>query len=244
VIFKNIPKKTTFNYCILHLKPHTFVRTTKIETIKIDHQKRNIMQTLCIVSQLPIFLMGLDHLFTTSSTIQVAFTASNEAQFWQAMTHQSPDIIILDSHFADLCAKIKLKHGVCSKILLLGTPADAKKLKLLFTSGASGFTLQTVEPAALLDAVERTLKGELYVHPDLISAYLNPKPAVPAAIEVLTKREQEVLNLIVNEKTTQEIASYLYISLATVETHRHHLIHKLGVKNTAGLVREAMRATL
>jgi DNA-binding NarL/FixJ family response regulator len=202
------------------------------------------MQTLSIVSQSPIFLMGLDHLFTTSSTVNCAFTASNEVQFWQAMTRHTSNIILLDSHFADLCAKIKQKYGSSIKILLLGTPADAKKLKLFFTSGASGFTLQTVEPEVLLDAVERTLKGELYVHPDLISAYLNPKPIAPTAIDVLTKREQEVLNLIVDEKTTQEIASYLYISLATVETHRHHLIHKLGVKNTAGLVREAMRATL
>jgi DNA-binding NarL/FixJ family response regulator len=202
------------------------------------------MQTLLILSPSPIFLMGLDYLFTTESINHSAFTASNEAQFWQTMSTHKPDMVLLDSHFADLCVKIKQKYASSIKILLLGTPADAKKLKLFFTSGASGFTLQTVEPEALLDAVERTMKGDLYVHPNLISAYLNPKPIAPAAIDVLTKREQEVLNLIVDEKTTQEIASHLYISLATVETHRHHLIHKLGVKNTAGLVREAMRATL
>lgn len=202
------------------------------------------MQTLLILSPSPIFLMGLDHLFATNPIIHNVFTASNEAQFWQAMSTHKPNIVLLDSHFGDFCVKIKQKYGASTKILLLGTSADAKKLKLFFTAGASGFTLQTVEPEALLDAVERTMKGELYVHPDLISAYLNPKPIVSSAIDVLTKREQEVLTLIVDEKTTQEIARHLYISLATVETHRHHLIHKLGVKNTAGLVREAMRATL
>jgi DNA-binding NarL/FixJ family response regulator len=200
------------------------------------------MPSLSIVSQSPIFLMGLDQLFATSSIIQVAFTSSNEAHFWQSMSNNVPNIVLLDSCFADLCPKIRQKYGAHIKMLLLGTAADAKKMKLFFTLGATGFTLQTVEPQALIDAVERVGKGELYVHPDLISAYLSPKPVAPTAIDVLTKREQQILNLIVDEKTTQEIASQLYISLATVETHRHHLIHKLGVKNTAGLVREAMRA--
>jgi DNA-binding NarL/FixJ family response regulator len=200
------------------------------------------MKTLFIVNQSPIFLMGLNHLFTTSSTFNVAFTASNESQLWQSTADYVPDVILLDSHFSCLCAKIKQKYGVKTKILIFGTPADAKKLKLFFASGASGFTLQTVEPHALIDAVERTANGELFVHPDLISAFLCPKPSASPALDVLTKREHEILNLIVDEKTTQEIATQLYISLATVETHRHHLIHKLGVKNTAGLVREAMRA--
>ncbi len=200
------------------------------------------MPTLSIVSQSPIFLMGLDQLFATSSTIQIAFMTSDESHFWESMSSSVPDIVLLDSCFIDLCPKIKQKYGSRIKILLLGTAADAKKMKLFFTLGAMGFTLQTVEPQTLIDAVERIGKGELYVHPDLISAYLSPKPVAPTAIDVLTKREQQILNLIVDEKTTQEIASQLYISLATVETHRHHLIHKLGVKNTAGLVREAMRA--
>jgi DNA-binding NarL/FixJ family response regulator len=200
------------------------------------------MKTLFIVNQSPIFLMGLNHLFTISSTFNVAFTASNESQLWQSTADNVPDVILLDSHFSCLCAKIKQKYGAPTKILIFGTPADAKKLKLFFASGASGFTLQTVEPQALIDAVERTANGELYVHPDLISAFLCPKPSASLVLDVLTKREHEILNLIVDEKTTQEIATQLYISLATVETHRHHLIHKLGVKNTAGLVREAMRA--
>jgi DNA-binding NarL/FixJ family response regulator len=200
------------------------------------------MKTLFIANQSPIFLMGLNHLFTTSTTFHTIKTAATACQFWQAMDDCVPDVILLDSHFADLCVKIKQKHGGKTKILMFGTAADAKKLKCFFALGASGFTLQTVEPAALIDAVERTANGELFVHPDLVSAFLCPKPAASAAFDNLTKREHEILHLIVDEKTTQEIASQLFISSATVETHRHHLIHKLGVKNTAGLVREAMRA--
>jgi DNA-binding NarL/FixJ family response regulator len=200
------------------------------------------MKTLFIVHQSPIFLMGLNHLFATSSQFNTVATAATTCRFWQEIALQTPDIILLDSYFSDLCVKIKQKCGNNTKVLLLGTAADARRLKLFFASGASGFTLQTVEPNALIDAVERTANGELYVHPDLLCAFLTPKPVAHLCLDVLTKREQEVLNLIVDEKTTQEIASELYISLATVETHRHHLIHKLGVKNTAGLVREAVRA--
>ncbi|MCR9014596.1 helix-turn-helix transcriptional regulator [Aquiflexum sp. XJ19-11] len=64
-------------------------------------------------------------------------------------------------------------------------------------------------------------------------------PAVPAK-HSLTKREKEILQLIVEEYTTQEIANKLFISFCTVETHRLHLIQKMGVRNTAGLVREAV----
>lgn len=202
------------------------------------------MTALSILNQSPIFLMGLDNLFSNNPTFHVAFTASRVCQFWQAMSQNTPDVVLLDSHFADLCPEIKRKYGKTTKILLFGTSADAKKMKQFFAAGAAGFTLQTVEPAALIDAVERTAKGELYVHPDLISAYLCPKSSDRSVCDVLTKREQEVLNLIVDEQTTQQIAAQLYISLATVETHRHHLINKLGVKNTAGLVREAMRAAM
>jgi DNA-binding NarL/FixJ family response regulator len=202
------------------------------------------MTTLSTLNQSPIFSMGLDHLFATSATFKVAFTASTALQFWQSMNCTVPDIVLLDSHFADLCPTIKQQHGARTKILILGTPADAKKLKQFFGLGALGFTLQTVEPFTLIDAIERVVKGELFVHADLVSAYLKPKSIASTVLNALTKREQEILNLIVDEKTTQEIAAALYISLATVETHRHHLIHKLGVKNTAGLVREAMRASM
>jgi len=60
----------------------------------------------------------------------------------------------------------------------------------------------------------------------------------------LTPRENEVLQLIVEEHTINEIAKKLFISQCTVETHRVNLIHKLGVKNTAGLVRVAFEAGL
>ena len=202
------------------------------------------MTTLSILNQSPIFLMGLDNLFANNPSFHVVFTASKVCQFWQSMYQNAPDVVLLDSHFADLCPIIKQKYGTTTKILLFGTSTDAKKMKSFFAAGATGFTLQTVEPNALIDAVERTAKGELYVHPDLISAYLCPKSNPRTLCDGLTKREQEILNLIVEEQTTQQIAAQLYISSATVETHRHHLISKLGVKNTAGLVREAMRAVM
>ncbi len=202
------------------------------------------MKSLFIVNQSPIFLLGLEHLFSTSSTFTTVFSAANTCQFWTAIHQQIPDVILLDSHFADLCPVLKQQQGAAVKILLFGTPLDAKRMKQLFCAGATGFTLQTVEPQLLTEAVERVANGELYVHPDLLSAYLNSKSCPQHALHVLTKREQEILNLIVDEKTTQEIATQLFISLATVETHRHHLINKFGVKNTAGLVREAMRAAV
>jgi DNA-binding NarL/FixJ family response regulator len=59
-------------------------------------------------------------------------------------------------------------------------------------------------------------------------------------LPTLSRREKEILKLIVNESTTAEIAEKLFISIGTVETHRHNMMNKLSVRNTAGLVRVAL----
>jgi len=96
----------------------------------------------------------------------------------------------------------------------------------------------------MLQAIEQVAAGEQYLSPavseKLVAAALR-QPKQAGFIPKLTRREKEVLGLILEEFTNVEIAEKLFISLSTVETHRRHLCEKLGARNTAGLVRDAIK---
>jgi DNA-binding NarL/FixJ family response regulator len=130
--------------------------------------------------------------------------------------------------------------------LLLGGYLSHRRYGRLCKRGLCAYLLHTASAKQLLTAIENVLNGETYLDPNLTAAWQRgTTPAPPRGLLFpLTRREREVLELIVGEYTTDEIAGKLYISRCTVETHRSHILQKLGVRNTAGLVREALRHEL
>lgn len=133
------------------------------------------------------------------------------------------------------------------KILLFGVGDTVPEIRKYFKQGVSAYLPKSADFAEIETALACLEAGELYVPPSLNKSFSNwltdpvrkKKPGCK-----LTQREQEILQLIVEEFTTTEIAKKLYIGPCTVETHRVNLIQKLGVKNVAGLVREAIQQQL
>jgi DNA-binding NarL/FixJ family response regulator len=127
----------------------------------------------------------------------------------------------------------------------LGLP-EAKLLKKYFRDATDGVLLKSVEAGELLSAIDKSLAGEKYIQKKLQDTVFNNwlSPAIKRTNQKLTAREKEILQLIVEEYTSKEIADKLFIGHCTAETHRLNLIQKLGVKNTAGLVREAIQLQL
>lgn len=163
----------------------------------------------------------------------------------------TPDVIILDallrqSDSVELCKNIR---GLSpqSKIILFGTEEDPVVIKKCFQQGIHGYLLRKATPAELLLAVTTVQSGGIFFDDSLrksLSDYaLGMTPKKRYNIQ-LTRREREILQLIVEEHTTKEIANTLYIELCTVETHRQNIMQKLGAKNTAGLVRVAIQQQL
>lgn len=111
------------------------------------------------------------------------------------------------------------------------------------TNGACGYLLKTADIEVLLKAIETVSEGGEFfdeaIKQKLIQDSLFGKRRTGLA-PMLTRREKEVLKLIINECTNAEIADTLFLSLRTVEKHRTSLLQKLRVKNTAGLVKEAI----
>lgn len=114
----------------------------------------------------------------------------------------------------------------------------------MLRNGALGYLLKNSKPETLAEAIQAVFMGEQYIDPSLKDrvwkAMLQQKKQAEIKPEV-SKREQEILQLIAYEFTSQEIADKLCLSMRTVETHRLNLLLKLGMKNTAGLIRYAVQ---
>ena len=133
-------------------------------------------------------------------------------------------------------------HGFLALLVVTyaGSFKETALVKTAIRNGADGYLLKDASEQDFLSAVESVLKGEQYIQKnvqDLMLKEAMGQKKDTSYIPKLTRREKEILQLIVDEKTTQEIADTLFLSVSTVETHRMNLISKLGVKNVAGLVK-------
>ena len=131
------------------------------------------------------------------------------------------------------------------KVLVLTMQKDQEHFKHAMAHGASGYVLKEDAYDQLALAVKTVLMGKKFVSPTisrLLTDYYvrSLDEAESSSLDILTKREQQVLQFIATGMANKNIASRLKLSVRTVETHRANLSHKLGIKNTAGLVKYAL----
>ena len=191
---------------------------------------------------------GAQH-FSQIPNIEMLAACRTERALTTALDKAIPDILILDhevitGNATKYCASLLAKYSRL-KVLLFTTMTDVHLLRKFFQIGVNGYLPHTASSDQLGKAVQTIIAGQIFV-PDF---FKNQLAEMSLGIQSgdysqLTTREKEVLRLIIDEHTTKEIAEKLYISNSTAETHRLNMIHKLGVRNTAGLVREGLRKGL
>jgi len=147
---------------------------------------------------------------------------------------------------AERALKCALKgRNQAANIIVFGPRPKPTALRRLLQQGLSAYLLRTATPETIAQAVAAAIRAETYLDPNLKAELLNEQLGLrPTTDILLTRREKQILQLIVEENTTGEIATQLFISPCTVETHRANILGKLGVRNVAGIVREAMRREL
>lgn len=130
------------------------------------------------------------------------------------------------------------------KVLILSMHEEEQYIKDLIDHGASGYILKNTGASELIKAIRTVAEGKNFFSNEVYSTLImgNNKKANTTDVIQLTKREIEVLKLISNEMKNHEIAEALFVSIRTVDTHRRNLLQKLNVKNTAGLVRYAVKS--
>jgi DNA-binding NarL/FixJ family response regulator len=173
---------------------------------------------------------------TTTEWMGHAMSASSCLSFLQ---QQQPDVILMDINLPDfsgidLCKQVKEKYPSVF-IIGLSTFNQLSFIEKMMANGASGYVLKNATKDELLEAITIVAKGKTY-----LSFEASKTVQHNTADEiVITRREKEVLQLIADGMTNNAIAQTLFISTATVDTHRKNLLSKFDAKNTALLIRIA-----
>jgi DNA-binding NarL/FixJ family response regulator len=127
------------------------------------------------------------------------------------------------------------------KVIAFSQYDEKRFIKQVLKRGASGYMLKNTPAKEIVHAIKMVHDGGMYLSPGLPNVFgEQPRKRSNYLFPELSPREKEVLKLICEEKNTQEIADTLFISYNTVETHRANILLKVGVKNTAGLVKWAV----
>jgi two-component system response regulator NreC len=160
-----------------------------------------------------------------------------------------PEICLLDLAMPVLngmdCTREIAKEVPECRVIVLTMHSEDHYVLAALRSGAAGYVVKTRAAADLLQAIREVNRGHFYLSPGVsgavVTAYL-ARSELPA--DPLTPRERQVLQLIAEGKSTKEAAAVLEISVKTAESHRFRMMRKLGVHETAGLVRHAIRLGL
>jgi DNA-binding NarL/FixJ family response regulator len=156
------------------------------------------------------------------------------------------DINLPDGNGINACKELLEKYPDL-KIIALTNFEDTVFIKQIIKNGAMGYLLKNTDKKEITEAIKSVLEGKRYLPKKISDILLNDSIGIQNSnyfIPKLTVREKEILNLIIQEFTTEEIATKIFVSTKTVESHRSNLIQKLGVKNSAGLVRVAFEKGL
>ena len=202
---------------------------------------------LAITDDHTLVLKGIEAMLADTKEIKVVGRYENAAQTLENIKNDNPDILLLDINLPDMdgieLCKTLHKTLPSLKILALTNFEEISFVKKMLRNGANGYLLKNTQKAELIEALKTVLNGEQYlqkrIERKLMSSALGQKKH-EEFIPNLTRREQEVLEAISEELTTQEISEKLFISVKTVETHRMNLMTKLGARNSVGIIKTAL----
>ncbi|MTK53030.1 response regulator transcription factor [Paludibacter sp.] len=206
---------------------------------------------ICLVDEHAIFRAGIKQILASMKEKFEYEEVSNYSQLLLRLEHQKPSLIIMNLGITDdriyLTEQLMTKYPDI-KILIFADHANDKILIRLINNGLFGCLLRTAEPQELKLAIEMVLSDQCYFSPLLINRILINR-AIPDKNgnkkiindSFLTERELEIVRLLCKGLDQKEIADKLFISPRTVDTHKANIMSKLEVKNTTGIILQAIK---
>ncbi len=199
-----------------------------------------------------ILRQGLVTLLSADPDIQVVAEASNGLEALEKAEKTRPQVVIIDISMPQMngMEAVKQIHKLLPdcKILVLTMHEEQEYVIHMVRAGASGYLIKDSASEELLGAVKALSSGKSYfgqyAASVLAAQYSQPDQNWEDPYRNLTAREREVFHILIDGKTTKEIARVLDISVKTAENHRGKVLEKLGVANTAELVRYAAKHNL
>jgi len=203
-----------------------------------------------IVDDHKVFRDGVASLIKYEEDMEVIGSAGTVQEFMSKIEKKNPDVILMDISIGDddgtIATKWIKEKRPTIKVLILSMHHEDKYIKKVLEAGANGYLLKDSGTKEMMQAIRTIAKGNSFYSQKISDAMVRQllrgnKPKKELKTRTLTPRELEVLKLIAEEKSNQEIADSLFISIRTVDTHRRNLLEKLQVKNTVGIVRYAIQ---
>jgi two-component system response regulator NreC len=198
---------------------------------------------------------GLRSLLSAEPDIEVVGEADNGRAVIRLVQELSPQVVIMDISMPDLNG-IEATRQILSdfsgvKVIALSMHSDSLFVLNMFKAGASGYLLKDCALEELVKAVRTVMNRKIYLSPSISDIVIkdfvigwSPEDSSSSAYSILTAREREVLQLMAEGKTTNQIAESLCISVKTVEAHRKQLMTKLDIHSVAELTKYAIRQGL
>jgi two-component system response regulator NreC len=189
---------------------------------------------------------GVKLLLELDEDFEVVGQAQDGMEAVKLVRELRPDVAVLDRGMPllnGIDAAREIRQAVPATLLVLLTmDADESHLLEALQAGFRGCVLKSYEARELIDAIHAVMGGGTYLHPGLsravVEAFLAHTEVPP---DPLSPRERQVLQLLAEGKRTREVAALLRVGVKTAESHRARIMKKLGIHETAGLVRYAIR---
>ncbi len=205
---------------------------------------------IALVDDEQLILEGIKMLLSKDKKISVQFTSNTAPDFLdilrQIAPDDFPDVVLVDIQMQPMdgfeLVEILRKEYPQLKIMILSSHYKTSVLGYMVKLGVSAFLPKNSPKQLFIDAIKMVHKNGVFFTPEdyqMLQSYMNNSQKKKTLFSVeneLTEREKEVIQLICQEFTNQEIAEKLFLSPRTVETHRQRILDKIGAKNTVGLV--------
>jgi DNA-binding NarL/FixJ family response regulator len=200
------------------------------------------MITVFIIDDHQMIIEGIHSLLLNEKDIEWMGSARLPDELLNILKTRQPDVLLMDINLPqksglDLCSEVKESYpGV--QIIGLSTSFQASVIRKMRENGASGYLLKDASKKEIVTALHEVNQGREYVSFSVAEVLKQKTPT--DRLPVLTKREKEVLELIAEGWTNQEIADKLFLNCTTVDSHRKNMLTKFNAKNTAALVKIAV----
>ncbi len=205
------------------------------------------MIKVCILDDHQMIIEGLESMLKLETEISVINSFTHKANCYDFFEKETPDVLLLDINLKNdngiaICGELSKTYPTI-KVIGVSNYTEPGFIKNMLRSGAKGYLLKNTTQEELVDAIKTVMNDQTFLPRSVETILLNDSIGLPQSkksIPKLTRREKEILQLISDEMTNAEIAKKLILSIKTVESHRNNLLQKFGVKNAAGLIKNAM----
>lgn len=183
---------------------------------------------------------GIRSLLQHEEDIELVGHAMDAASCLAYLNNNLPDVILMDINLPDkngieLCKEVRQRYPSVF-VIGLSTFNQQSFIQKMMDNGASGYVLKNATGEELMEAIKSVAAGKIFLSDEVGRSLRQKKVGAP----VLTMREKEVLGLIAEGLTSNEVAKKLFISVSTVDTHRKNLLAKFDTRNIASLVKMAI----